>query len=250
MLNIENGNNPALALTCLLEGVKLLNHPQLRKYLLIPLLINVVLYTGAFILGYHFVSALLHQFIPDWLSWLSWVLWPLFFVSFLIICFFTFTLVANLIAAPYYSQLSAKALQILLGQDIPIVDQPWDKVFLGELKRIGYLVVRALPLMILFVIPVVNLLAPVLWAIFAAWGFAMEYLAYPLENRGLSFPEQKQFLRQSRLGALSFGGAAGLALTLPLVNLLVGQTAVIGATIFVHRLSEKISTTSSTEEIS
>lgn len=249
MLNLKNGNNPVLALSCLLQGVKLLSHPQLRKYLLIPLFINIVLYTSAFILGYHSVSALIHQFIPEWLSWLNWLLWPLFFVSFLIIGFFTFTLVANLIAAPYYSQLSAKALQILLGQDMPIVEQPWNKIFIGELNRIGYLLLRVLPLMLLFIIPVVNLIAPVLWAIFAAWGFAMEYMAYPLENRGLTFPDQKQFLQQSRLGALSFGGVAGLALTLPLVNLLVGQAAVIGATIYVHRLSENALDTSPSEEI-
>ena len=248
MLNLKNGNNPILALNCLLQGLKLLNHPQLRKYLLIPLFINMVLYTGAFVLGYHSVSALIHQFIPAWLSWLNWILWPLFFVSFLVIGFFTFTLVANLIAAPYYSQLSAKTLQIVLGQDVPIVEQPWNKVFMGELNRIGYLLVRVLPLLLLFVIPVVNLIAPILWAIFAAWGFAMEYMAYPLENRGLTFGDQKQFLKKSRWGALSFGGVAGLALTLPLINFLVGQAAVIGATIYVHRLSEDPSSFSSVEE--
>ncbi|MGY6275138.1 sulfate transporter CysZ [Methylomonas sp. MgM2] len=248
MLNLKNGNNPVLALSCLLQGVKLLNHPGLRKYLLIPMFINFVLYTGAFVVGYHSVSALIHEFIPEWLSWISWILWPLFFVSFLVIGFFTFTLIANLIAAPYYSQLSAKALQIVLGQEAPIVEQPWNKVFLGELNRIGYLVVRTLPLLLLFLIPVVNLIAPVLWAIFAAWGFAMEYMAYPLENRGLSFSDQKQFLQQSRWGALSFGGVAGLALTLPLVNFLIGQAAVIGATIYVHRLSESATGASSSEE--
>ena len=246
MLNLKNGNNPLFALSCLLQGLKLLNHPQLRKYLLIPLLINTVLYTSAFVLGYHSVSALIHEFIPAWLTWLNWILWPLFFVSFLVVGFFTFTLFANLIAAPYYSKLSAKTLQIVLGQDMHIVELPWDKVFVGELKRVGYLLLRTLPLLVLFAIPVVNLIAPVLWAIFAAWGFAMEYMAYPLESRGLTFPEQKQFLQQRRWGVLSFGGVTGLALTLPLVNLLIGQAAVIGATIYIHRLSQSSTDTEPT----
>lgn len=238
MLNSQNGNNPLLALTCLLQGAKLLTHPELRKYLLIPLVINLVLYSGAFVLGYHSVSALIQQFVPEWLSWLNWILWPLFFVSFLVVGFFTFTLLANLIAAPYYSQLSAKALQIVTGQNVDPIEQPWDKVFLGELRRVGYLLIRILPLLLLFVIPVVNLIAPVVWAVFAAWGIAMEFIAYPLENRGLPFPEQKQFLQRSRWGVLSFGGAAGLCLTLPLVNLFIGQAAVIGATIYVQKLVE------------
>lgn len=238
MLTIKPGNNPLFALRCLLQGVKLLNHPQLRKYLLIPLFINIVLYSGAFVLGYHSVSALIHEFIPDWLTWLNWILWPLFFVSFLVVGFFTFTLLANLIAAPYYSVLSAKVLQIITDQDVPIVEQPWDKVFVGELRRIGYLLLRIVPLLVLFLIPVVNLVAPLLWAAFAAWGIAMEFMAYPLESRGLTFPAQKQFLKQSRWGALSFGGVTSFALTLPVVNLFIGQAAVIGATIYVHRLAE------------
>lgn len=238
MLKLKTGNTPWLALSCLWQGIKLLPHPELRKYLLIPLFINLVLYSGAFVLGYHSVSALIHQFIPDWLSWLNWILWPLFFVSFLVLGFFTFTLLANLIAAPYYSQLSAKTLQLISGQNIAGGEASWDKIFVGELRRVGYLLIRILPLLLLFVIPVVNLIAPVLWAIFAAWGIAMEFIAYPLENRGLPFPEQKRFLQQSRFGVLSFGALTGLGLTLPLVNLLIGQAAVIGATIYVQRLAE------------
>lgn len=238
MIRLNSANNPLFALSCLLQGIKLLTHPELRKYLLIPLFINIVLYTGAFVLGYHSVSALLHQFIPAWLDWLSWILWPLFFISFLIIGFFTFTLLANLIAAPYYSQLSAKTLQIITGQDAAIIEQAWDKVFVGELKRVGYLLLRILPLLVLFLIPVVNLIAPLLWAVFASWGIAMEFLAYPLESRGLPFPEQKQFMQQARWGVLSFGGVTGLGLTLPVINLLMGQAAVIGATIYVQRLAD------------
>ncbi len=248
MLNVTRGNNPLFALSCLWQGVKMLKHAELRKYLLIPLLINMVLYTGAFVLGYHSVSALIHQFIPGWLSWLNWILWPLFFVSFLIIGFFTFTLFANLIAAPYYSQLASKTLQIISGNDIAKADLPWDKVFFGELRRIGYLLLRVLPLLLLFLIPVVNLIAPFLWAAFAAWGIAMEFMAYPLEERGLPFAEQKQFLQQARMGVLSFGGITGLGLTLPVVNLLIGQAAVIGATIYVYRLSENPANFSTVEE--
>jgi len=240
MIGPNYGNNPVVAISCLLQGAKMLNHPALRKYLLIPLFINVVLYSGAFVLGYHSVSALIHEFIPAWLSWLNWILWPLFFVSFLIIGFFTFTLIANLIAAPYYSRLAAKTLELIGATDDDLPETPWDKVFVGELRRVGYLLLRTLPLLLLSVIPVVNLIAPVLWAIFAAWGIAMEFMAYPLESRGLTFPEQKEFLRQSRWGALSFGGLTGLALTLPVINLFIGQAAVIGATLYVHKLEQQI----------
>jgi CysZ protein len=244
MINLTSGNNPFFALQCLLAGIKMLVHKDLRKYLLIPLFINLVLYSLAFVLSYYSVSGLIQHMIPDWLSWLHWILWPLFFISFIVISFFTFTLLANLIAAPYYSQLSAKTLQIISGQRIDPVEAAWDKVFFAELKRVGYLLLRVLPLLLLFLIPVVNMIAPLLWAVFAAWGIAMEFMAYPLENKGLLFAEQKQFLQQARWGVLSFGGVTGLGLSLPIINLLIGQAAVIGATLYVYKLSTNSNTLS------
>jgi CysZ protein len=238
MIKLKPGNNPLFALSCLLQGLKLTTHPQLRKYLLIPLFINLVLYSGAFVLGYFSVSGLIEHFIPAWLAWLHWILWPLFFISFLIIGFFSFTLLANLIAAPYYSELATKALELISGQSLNRAELPWNKVFFGELQRLRYILLRTLPLVLLSFIPVVNMIAPLLWAVFAGWSMAMEYLAYPLEHRGLAFTEQKQFLQQSRWGALSFGGLASLGLTVPILNLVIGQAAVIGATIYVYSLAE------------
>ena len=67
---------------------------------------------------------------------------------------------------------------------------------------------------------------------------ALEYLAYPLENKGLLFAEQKQLLKSVRFGTLSFGGVAMLGLTLPVFNILVAPAAVIGATIYINELQD------------
>jgi CysZ protein len=63
-------------------------------------------------------------------------------------------------------------------------------------------------------------------------------MSYPLESRGLLFAEQKNFMQQNRIGMLSFGGIIGFGLTLPVVNLLIAQAAVIGATLYVNRLDK------------
>lgn len=242
MLNNRNTNNPLLAVDCMRDALKLLPHPQLRRYLLIPLIINLLLYSGAFVLGYLTASNLMAQLIPDWLSWLSWILWPLFFLSFMVIGFFSFTLLANLIAAPYYSQLSAKTWHLLTGAAISEAELSWDKVFLSEIRRIGYLLMRLIPLLLLFLLPGINVIAPALWALFAAWGLAMEFMAYPLENLGLTFPQQKQLLKRTRWSSLGLGGLIGLSLSLPVINLCAGQTAVIAATMFAYRLQQENST--------
>lgn len=234
MMLPKSGNNPVHALHCLLQGAKMLRRSELRGFVLIPLLINLLLYSLAFALGYYTVAGLIEQFIPAWLHWLDWLLWPLFFLSFMLMGFFSFTLLANLLAAPFYDRLAARTLILIGGEAAGAsAEQPWRQVLSGELGRLKYLLWRGLPLLVLFAIPGVNLLAPLLWALFAAWGIAMEYLAYPLEARGLDFAAQQAFLRRNRLGVLSLGGAVGFGLTLPVVNLLITQAAVVGATLFV-----------------
>lgn len=235
MITIKSSHNPLFAVSCLMQATKLASETQLRAFLIVPLIINTVLYSLAFVIGYHSVSALIHEFVPDWLSWLNWLLWPIFFVSFLIVGFFTFTLLSNLIAAPFYSRLSAKTLQVLNGDNPNTAsEQAWQKVIAAELKRSAYLLVRILPLILLFFIPVLNLIAPLAWAIFAAWGLAMEFLAYPLEEHGLLFSEQKQFLQKHRLSAFCLGAIIAVGMTLPLINFFICQIAVIAASIFVH----------------
>lgn len=150
----NKGNNPVLAVSSFFKGVGLLGTPGLRKFLVVPVLINIVLYSAALALGYFYVADLINQFIPGWLQWLSWILWPLFFISFFIAGFFTFTVLANLIAAPFYGKLSAKALAIISGRSYASAEQPLAKVMLAELRRLGYFAVRAIPLLLLSIIPV------------------------------------------------------------------------------------------------
>jgi CysZ protein len=239
MIFDKKGNNPALAMGYLFKGFNLLTSTQLRAFIIIPVLINVVLYSVALMLGYYYVADLINQFIPGWLQWLSWILWPLFFISFFIAGFFTFTVLANLLAAPFYGKLSAKTLVIITGQTSASAEQPLTKVMFAELKRAGYLVSRALPLLVLSIIPGINVLAPFLWALFGAWGMALEYMAYPLENEGVLFSEQKQLLRSIRLGALSFGGVAAMGLTIPVLNIIVAPAAVIGATAYFNEVRKQ-----------
>ena len=239
MILIKKANNPLVAVEFLLKGLKLLPNPRLRSLIIIPIVINLVLYSVALALGYYYVEELVTQFIPDWLHWLNWILLPLFFILFFVVSFFSFTVLANLIASPFYGVLAART-QALISGEAQVIEQPITQVMVGELKRVLYIVLRMLPLLILFVIPVINIIAPVIFALFSAWCLAMEFMAYPLENQGLLFVEQKALLKTARFGVLSFGGIVMLGLTLPVLNIIIGPAAVIGATIYLYELREKL----------
>jgi CysZ protein len=106
------------------------------------------------------------------------------------------------------------------------------QVWKAELNRLRYSLTRTLPLLILFLIPVVNLIAPLLWLGFSAWCVALEYFAFPLENRGILFPQQKEKLSKMRFRALSFGGLVTLGQSLPFINIIVAPIAIIAATLY------------------
>jgi len=222
------------AISSLWQGLKLLTSPALRPFVLMPLLINLVLYSMALGLGFLYLNHLVEQMIPLWLFWLKWLIYPLFFVSFCAIGFFTFSLLANLIAAPFYAKLAAKTLEVIGLPRLSTFEPSTMQVWQAELNRLRYSLTHTLPLLILFVIPVVNIIAPLLWLGFSAWCVALEYFAYPQENRGVLFPEQQAHLKTMKLSALSFGGLVTISQTLPIINIVIAPAAVIAATLQVH----------------
>lgn len=229
-------NNPFTGINQLFQGLKMLTRPGLRRYLLAPVAINIVVFVIIGWIGFSQFDSLLNTFLPEssWLSFLRWLLWPLFALSVLLITFYTFTAVANLIAAPFNSLLSAKVEELLTGNKPPESRRTLQQLILptiqSELRKLGYFLLRAIPLLLLFVIPGINLLAPFLWLLFSSWFLAIEYADYPLGNHGLDFRSQHDRLKQTRLAALGFGGGVTLLMMIPILNFAAMPAAVVGAT--------------------
>ena len=82
----------------------------------------------------------------------------------------------------------------------------------------------------LFLIPGLNVVAPVVWMAVGAWMLAVTYVDHPMANHGIGFDELLARLRERRLLSLGFGGAAMAALAVPVLNFLIIPCAVAGAT--------------------
>lgn len=236
-------NNPALGLQHLLGGFKLALSPGLRRFVLIPFLVNVIIFSLLVWLGIDQFGVFMDWAVPEdaWYSFLRWLLWPLFAVAALLIIFFTFTAIANLIAAPFNALLAEKA-ELKLGGQLPSGSSSMSDIMksiipamMSELRKLAYFLLRAIPILLLFLIPVVNIAASVLWIIFGAWFMTIEYADYPMGNHDMSFPQQLASLRASRWSSLGFGGSVMLLMMIPLVNFLAMPAAVCGATLFWHK---------------
>ncbi|MGH8611557.1 MAG: sulfate transporter CysZ [Gammaproteobacteria bacterium] len=216
-------------------GLRLLNRPGIRRFVLIPFAINALLFGSVIALGAHQIELQLERWIPEGWEWLNWVFWPVIIMVMMTIVFFGFSVLANLLAAPFNAWLAAAVESHLRGEGFAALKQRGllrEALVLiyFELRKIVYIAFRAVPCLLLFLIPGIQIAAPFLWFLLGAWLLALQYLDYPLGNHGLSFPQQRSVLSARRLLTLGFGlGTLGVTL-FPLVNFLAMPCAVAGAT--------------------
>lgn len=240
----------------LMQGFRLINQPGIRRFVIVPLLINLVLFAGAIwylVTQFEIFMDWLLPTLPAWLAWLQWLiwlLWPLFAIATSLIVFYLFTPVVNLLAAPFNSLLAERLELHLTGQPLPegrglkylLGDAA--KAFMSEIKKLSYMLLWAIPLLILFLIPGVNLIAPFLWFLFSAWMLSLEYADYPMANHNMLFRAERELLRKHRPLALGFGSAVTLMTTIPVLNFLAMPVGVAGATaMWVERLKDKADAT-------
>lgn len=223
------------------EGLKLILRPGLRLFVLLPLTLNLLLFIALIGFAMREFSGWVDAFmpsLPDWASFLEYLIWPLFVALVVLLVFFSFTMIANIIAAPFNGFLAEKVEVVVRGQD----DFPpfsWAELVamvprtIGrELRKLGYFLPRAAGLLVLSFIPVVNLVSTPLWFVFGIWMMAVQYIDYPADNHKLGWNEMLAWLREKRWQSLGFGGSVYLALLIPFVNIVMMPAAVAGATLF------------------
>ncbi len=235
--------NPIRGAGYFLRGVSMLPEKGIRHFVLVPLLINIFLFAGAIWLLFDQMSVwidyLLSSMLPDWawLDFLRYLLWPLVAGSVLVIVYFSFSVVANIIAAPFNGILAEKVEQRLRGATV--TDTGWKEMVAmvpqavgREISKLMYYLPRFLLIFVIAMIPVVGLAAPVLWFLFGCWMMAIQYCDYPMDNNKVSFTDMRIALKQKRLTSMGFGGLVSVGMLIPLVNLLIMPAAVVGATIY------------------
>ena len=228
-------------------GLALIRKPHIRAYAVAPLLINIILFTGGLICFVWGANHILDHLLPEWLWWLRFLLWPFLVAVFLIIVFYSFSIVANIIASPFNGLLAEAVERHLTGQTegLPFswssIPSAVFRTIGGELRKLLYFALWALPCLVLFLIPGINVLAAPLWFLFGAWMMAIEYIDCPLGNHGLPFPEVKQQLRTQRKLAFGFGTAVMLMTIIPIINFLVMPASVAAATaLYLDRLAPNL----------
>ncbi|WKD50742.1 sulfate transporter CysZ [Microbulbifer spongiae] len=263
-------SNPVHGIDALLRGAHLITRRELRPFILVPLLINLVLFIviSAIMISQlggltdYLGSLLTHTPVDTenmswwetimakgaaWAAsvfrWLAWTIALLVLFLFLLVYGYLFGIITNIIAAPFNGLLAEKVEALLTGKappTEPLLSMVW-RTLGRELRKLGYFIAWGLVIFLIATVTSWTIILPaVLTALWGAWCMAIQYVDYPLDNHQRPFYELKSVLRRRKLTSLAFGGTVMLAKMVPILNIFVMPAAVAGGTaLWIERLRKE-----------
>jgi len=225
------------------QGLRLIMRPGFRRYVVMPLLLNILVFGLLAWLGVTYFDQFMGHYLPEdsWWSFLRPVLWVVFALAYAMIMFFGFTILANLIASPFNGILAAKVEESLTGQkplgmERSLMASIWPAIS-AELGKLVYMTTRMLPLLILLLIsaliPGLNLIVSALWLAAGFWFLSVEYGDFPMANHDITPKDQRALLKRRRFKSLAFG--AGISAMMLVLGFVAMPAAVAGAGIYWSR---------------
>jgi len=223
-----------------LRGFTMIFQPGLRRFVIVPLAANVVLFSlmgwALYEVTADFYDATMLT-VPEWLQFLSWIITPLLWIIGGLLSGYASTLAVLMLTSPFHSLLAEKVEEWVTGESLPALDGlgatvlQVPRAFFREIRKLLYYLPMALAALIITIIPGVNALAPLAWFLLGAWMMSLQFIDYPMDNHHLPFREVPEACAARRLSTIGFGGTIAVLSGIPFLNLIVIPAAVIGATL-------------------
>tara|TARA_R110002110_G_scaffold271566_3_gene487060 strand:+ start:87455 stop:88234 length:780 start_codon:yes stop_codon:yes gene_type:complete len=233
-------------------GFRYLFHPAARKFVLIPICINIGIFIIAFYWGYEVSTSKLDSLLqpatlPSWLSWLEgflnwaltglkWLLGIIWFALFAFLFSIFGSLTANLIASPF-NGLLCESIDKNINQYEPKPISTFKLIahsVLREIHKWFYylprLILIGLLCFVLYFIPVANIISTGILYLFGAWMLAFQYLDFAADNRNIKVKELNIRVKERRMLSYGFGIAVFSLTLVPVVNFIILPVATIAAT--------------------
>jgi len=216
-------------------------NPRLILYVVIPFLINVVVFSTAVWLGVDFFGSTVVEHLPRGDAWywavLSWFVWLVAALLTAVLVFFSFTVVGNLLASPFNDLLSERTEETLTGRS---GDLPFSlRQFASDILRTIFMEAKKMSLFVLVMLLILplNLLPGFGTALYTLLAVSLtlfflcfEYLSFVMLRKQQFFSAQKRYIFARKFLMLGFACGVMALLAIPFMQLLCIPLAVIGAT--------------------
>ncbi len=226
-----------------LRALRLLrSQPVLLKYVAIPFVINLLVFSLSVYFGLDLFDYLIESYAPVSGAWYAATLHYLAWVAALLVTtmvvFFSFTVVGNLIASPFNELLSERTEEMVRGVHdngtlrLRQVLADSGRAMLVEVRKMAVFVGCMLLLLLINLLPGIGsalyaVLAPLLTLFF----LVIEYMAFVLMRKQLNFARQRRYTFKRPLLMAGFGCSVFCLLAVPFVQFFCIPLAVVGATL-------------------
>lgn len=215
-------------------------HPELRRYLLWPVVVNVLagglLYAGMLWGGWLAVDWLVAQ-LPAWLAFMALVLHLLLIAGLLVLTGILVAKFGVILGSPWYGQLAERIEAMRLGPDVSLpasggaIDDIGQAVGY-ELKKLALTLGLGLPLLAINLVPVAGSIVGTLGGV--ALGvtiLCLDFLDPALGRRRLRFRAKLKTVYRHMPATGGFGLVSLALVGIPLVNLLTVPLSVTAGTL-------------------
>jgi CysZ protein len=217
--------------------------PRLWRYVLLPILVNIVvgatLYIGLLFAGLRAIDGFVAG-LPEWAAALGALLRVLLVVALLIATGFVLVRFGVVLGSPWYTRLSAELEQLRgtplqpdQGSGAAAALRDLGRALAFELRKLLLVLALGALLLLLNLIPVIGqVLATAGWIALGATITCLDFFDYPLERRLLRFRDKLGVIRRSLPASAGFGLVCLGLVSIPFVNLLSIPLCVAAGTLF------------------
>lgn len=236
-------------LDILSEGFSLALSKECRAYIIFPIIANIVI---LFTLSYLTIHYVINDFItwidsslPSFLSFLSSIVFFIAVVFLILICSYLFSTVATIIASPFYGLLAQKVEEVKTNKKLEdnmtiaeLLLKETPRILKRELQKQWFFLPKALLLLVLALIPLINLIVPLLWVILTSYMAWLQYCDYSYDNHKITFKDMKKDLNYAFVPTLSLGFLTYMGLNVIILNILIPPVAVCSGTLFYLKMQQ------------
>ncbi|MCW8858926.1 MAG: EI24 domain-containing protein [Deltaproteobacteria bacterium] len=217
-------------------------NPGLMKYLAIPFLINLVVFSATVYFGLDLFQGMLDAYAPGTEVWYGVILyyfaWTIALLLTMVLVFFSFTLIGNLIASPFNELLSERAEVLRFGaldEERFSFGRFWSEAKYAVAVELKKMTAFALCMLLLFGINFIPGIGSLIYAVLVPaltlFFLVVEYLAFVLMRKRMTFAQQRRYIFKRPILMTGFACGVFCLLAIPFVQFFCIPLAVVGATL-------------------
>jgi len=221
----------------------IMNGKGMKRYLIIPFILNAVILILLLILAFHFLYPFIFSFIPQgdvwYFSLLRFLVKPLLVFFLLVFVMLLYSITGMIATAPFIDPLSERIEQIITGKDMDIpfsIVRLWNEIARAcssAFRLVSFIIMFNIVILFLNIIPVIGTV------LYTAAGFLslLYFLGFQMfditmQRKGYSFGEKFRMMWTIKWAVIGMGLGFLVVSYIPLVGFLAPCAGSAGATKF------------------